>query len=712
MNKEELEQEENNENEKDGSNEEDDIEENEEESGIAYIDDELTDINGNIQLNAIDKFCDSLVSCALWEAQGEIGIKSRTYSEDTREVLENLMKKSVHEVFKNSPEKQQKYKETIIDSPPIPKCLQSRVFKYTDSPLEPSTPPSSPRQQSLVTSGNQSPVSGIAPPNTPLSKEVRLGTTSFADSLAESLMSCVMLSSSLATSIATIASTPLKITSVAMETLQESPVKKGQQILSSLLSPKPNLDEKSFTNRSGEFGLIDLSNVNDGGFESNLYMDETSDEENEARRRSLNELALNLFQDFASKLADSIVKSATELICEDLVLEDIDGELMEDDDGDDDGSHGDYNDGGGGGGDCDHDGGDKKSGSSDFESNADDNSGKNSHETNTNKEHDSEANNDKNTNNDESQSTDSDSEQDMAEGNWEGVDIDKELEDRLYELDLTDNEEISNNNHHDSVAEMADTMVKRVLTSAYEEAVREMKERAELYDTEEEYPDPIQDKQSDIKDSDSKSSFMLDELPRFPENGFSAELYFVYAKDISRRVLQEAFLDVSKTFEPESFYEENLEISYEIEELEKETENSCLMEDLNQEGGQEILDENDNVKEREEEDFDSGEINSELLRSDCDPARRTSIPKEILNEFAHVLSEQLLETSVAIAGASILLQDESLSVRPIATGSWFGGDPELEAVIQWIAASAVGCPAVVYCTSGDPRIEKVYVEFI
>ncbi|XP_031555190.1 uncharacterized protein LOC116292090 [Actinia tenebrosa] len=736
MDKEMLEQEEDYEDEKDGDNEGDDFE-NEDESGIAYIDDEVTDINGNIQLSAIDTFCDSLVSCALSKAKGEIGVRFRTHSEDTRQVLENLMKKSVHEVFKNSPEKQEKYKEKIIESSLIPKCLQLRAFQYSDLPLVPGTPPSSPTRQSLVSSGNQAPVSGIASPNTPLSEEVRLGTTSFADSLAESLMSCVMLSSSLATSIATIASTPLRITSVALETLKESPVKNGQLILSSFLSPKLHFGEKSFTNGSEEFGLIDLSTENDGEGESNLYMDETSEEENEARRRSLNELALNLFQDFASQLADSIVKSAKGFICKDLVRDDIDEEHMEDDDdgggggnvnyhggshGDGDsrgyhrcGSHGDNRAGSHGdvGSHGDYDDGDnsknssiKRTVSSGFQSDGDYNPENSSQGKNTNKEHDNEANNDKNKGGDnhELQSTDSDSEQESAEGHWEDIDIDKELEDRLYELDLTDNEDSSSNNHQDSVAEMADMMVKRVLGSAYEEAARELKEKAELYGIEGDYPDPqMQDKLLDVVDLDS---LLSEELPRSPQNGFLSELCFEYAKDFSTRVFQEALLEVSKKFEPKHFDEENLEICYETEKVEEEQEALCLMEDLDQIDGElEILDENDNVKANGEkyEDFESGEINSSTT------TRRTSISEDILNEFAHVLSEQLLETSVAIADASMLLEDESLLIRPIAIGSWscgeLGSDPELEAVVQWVAASVVGCPAVVYCTSGDSRIE-------
>ena len=50
-------------------------------------------------------------------------------------------------------------------------------------------------------------------------------------------------------------------------------------------------------------------------------------------------------------------------------------------------------------------------------------------------------------------------------------------------------------------------------------------------------------------------------------------------------------------------------------------------------------------------------------------------------------------------------------VKPIATGNWgcgaFGGDPQLKSLIQWLAASQAGCPAVYYYTFGDKRVMQV-----
>ena len=53
-------------------------------------------------------------------------------------------------------------------------------------------------------------------------------------------------------------------------------------------------------------------------------------------------------------------------------------------------------------------------------------------------------------------------------------------------------------------------------------------------------------------------------------------------------------------------------------------------------------------------------------------------------------------------------------VRAIATGNWgcgcFGGNAQFKALLQWIAASMAGCPALIYYTYNDPsvcQLEKV-----
>ena len=51
-------------------------------------------------------------------------------------------------------------------------------------------------------------------------------------------------------------------------------------------------------------------------------------------------------------------------------------------------------------------------------------------------------------------------------------------------------------------------------------------------------------------------------------------------------------------------------------------------------------------------------------------------------------------------------------LRPIATGNWGCGssssaDPQLKAMIQWVAATACGRPHLLYCTTNDSRVKQV-----
>jgi poly(ADP-ribose) glycohydrolase len=50
-------------------------------------------------------------------------------------------------------------------------------------------------------------------------------------------------------------------------------------------------------------------------------------------------------------------------------------------------------------------------------------------------------------------------------------------------------------------------------------------------------------------------------------------------------------------------------------------------------------------------------------------------------------------------------------IRAVATGNWgcgaFGGDAQLKAMLQWVAASAVGCPAVIYYKFNHEQLASV-----
>lgn len=79
--------------------------------------------------------------------------------------------------------------------------------------------------------------------------------------------------------------------------------------------------------------------------------------------------------------------------------------------------------------------------------------------------------------------------------------------------------------------------------------------------------------------------------------------------------------------------------------------------------------------------------------------------------FAENLCQDILTCAIPIAAMHCGLHKPGGTLRPLATGNWgcgvFGGDPQLKAVLQWVAASAAGCPAMVYHTFGDKRVEQV-----
>ena len=55
----------------------------------------------------------------------------------------------------------------------------------------------------------------------------------------------------------------------------------------------------------------------------------------------------------------------------------------------------------------------------------------------------------------------------------------------------------------------------------------------------------------------------------------------------------------------------------------------------------------------------------------------------------------------------------SALLRPVVTGNWgcgeFGGDPQLKALLQWMAVSLSGRPEMVYCTFYNQQLRKVCV---
>ena len=180
------------------------------------------------------------------------------------EILIKAMKKSVHEMFEETPEKARVYLETMI-SPSLPKCLKLSP-SGSNSPLVPSTPPPSPFFQGLDRVGNgsgfQTPNIPATPPSTPFSGGALLlpyAMNSFADSLCKSLMACVKMTSSLAGSIATAASTPVRVAVATKEAFEKSPrnigspVRNGDSIISFLSHA---LCDEEVTQENGKHGDV------------------------------------------------------------------------------------------------------------------------------------------------------------------------------------------------------------------------------------------------------------------------------------------------------------------------------------------------------------------------------------------------------------------------------------------------------------------------
>lgn len=101
---------------------------------------------------------------------------------------------------------------------------------------------------------------------------------------------------------------------------------------------------------------------------------------------------------------------------------------------------------------------------------------------------------------------------------------------------------------------------------------------------------------------------------------------------------------------------------------------------------------------------------SESCRSSTEYEDALDIPYKRLEEFADVLASKVLINSVAISRREYMCSLRRQHGRPIATGNWgcgaFGGDPHLKSLIQWMAASYAGCPAMLYYTFRNPQMSQ------
>ncbi|XP_038050609.1 uncharacterized protein LOC119723809 isoform X2 [Patiria miniata] len=122
--------------------------------------------------------------------------------------------------------------------------------------------------------------------------------------------------------------------------------------------------------------------------------------------------------------------------------------------------------------------------------------------------------------------------------------------------------------------------------------------------------------------------------------------------------------------------------------------------------------------------FEMGTVYSENEHSSLEEAVddvRMSNKNLRLEEFASTTGHQVIQK--AFADLPNLLRDIKrveqerdeevgpAGQRPISTGNWgcgaFGGDPQLKSLIQWMTASHVGCPRMMYYSFGDERVSRL-----
>ncbi|VDI64122.1 Hypothetical predicted protein, partial [Mytilus galloprovincialis] len=87
------------------------------------------------------------------------------------------------------------------------------------------------------------------------------------------------------------------------------------------------------------------------------------------------------------------------------------------------------------------------------------------------------------------------------------------------------------------------------------------------------------------------------------------------------------------------------------------------------------------------------------------------VPYRRLEEFADVLALNVLQRSINVFRREKESTKRRNIGRPIATGNWgcgaFGGDPQLKAMLQWMAASYAGVPYVMYYTFHNDKLIKL-----
>lgn len=597
----------------------------------------------------IQEFSEELVNLALTQALNEVkSNKDCVLFQDVvdGDIVTKVMKKSLIEAFAGSPEKARVYSESFLHPSPLPKCLSRN--SGSSSPLVPGTPPSSPAIYDLeqTTFDSDRLRNTLCLDKSPAKgAALSLSAKSFADSLSNSLMSCIELTSSLATDIATTATSPGHVAAFTKEVFQKSPKKLGSSV-------KNGDSIISFLTRKVSKPETPPRQSYSNGFNMSEFVEDLSSLVSSAK-----------LERFAT--GKDSTDSCVETIPKQNLLDEFDQ--------------------------IDHvvkrKESDEKFYVSDtklFESLATKLSSliiesaiksasihtkdeRNEHEMNAVEFFNENKQLDFHTGNTTAKSSSS--------------------------VKIAYNKDFSNilNGHVDSLlvetissalAEAAEYCVEETVHEFPSSAVDGEEERMEE-NGESDYNEPeisSLDK-SDVRSSESSE----DEQSDLSEVGkFSSDSGLgVYSSEVSQTILHTA------------------------EKLSQEIMRHGVTQasEMIRERSEKATKEGERYR-RDEKQLRTGSLEGSPSFSDEEVN-----DEQTLGEFAERFSALTVCGAVKIAEASLEAPIGESRLRPVATGNWgcgvFRGDPELKAVIQWVAASAAGCPVVVYHTFGDRKMSRV-----
>ena len=108
----------------------------------------------------------------------------------------------------------------------------------------------------------------------------------------------------------------------------------------------------------------------------------------------------------------------------------------------------------------------------------------------------------------------------------------------------------------------------------------------------------------------------------------------------------------------------------------------------------------------------SSDINSQLMKQVQNTTNQAKIDSFLHSlEEAGPVADDNLQERLLLPYSPRWYSVQKNTLRPVATGNWgcgaFKGDPQLKALLQWMAISSVGRPEMKYCTFKDARMEQV-----